>query len=318
LRFDASARIRALKNLAAPSADMPSQMIAAYWGDLALDSNATLKYHETAERFVITWENVRQYGQGGGSNLTFQAVLTPSGGIQLNYSKLEGGQWPFTTIGLRGSQDRVLTADIRRTGDSTVTNLPYSGALYTQYVATVINRSVQFQPEQIQTIRYSPPGGTIPANSNAVLTLVGDASNQAEGSNTVVATALLNIYHNATNAASPAPLNVTFSVTNSEETVFVLASALADDSDGDGVTDDAERIAGTDPQSEGSVFAVSTADGRVLFWPSAEGRTYTVWYTLDLTIGFEPLPGASGLSTNSFTDTVHPDVAVIYYKVTVD
>jgi hypothetical protein len=56
----------------------------------------------------------------------------------------------------------------------------------------------------------------------------------------------------------------------------------------------------------------------VLSWKAAAGRTYTVWYTLDLQDSFIPLEGAAGLTANSFTDTLHPAAAVIYYKVTVD
>lgn len=318
VRFDTAGRIRVLQNIASSKSVMPAQMLAPYWGELEKDANATLKYHANADRFVITWENFRQYGVGGGSNLTFQAIITPAGDITFQYKKLEGAPWPGTIIGLRDTADRTPTASILQTNDWTVTNSTYSGTIYTQYVGVVSNRVVQFQPKQIQVIRYTPASGSIAAGSNAVITIIGDASNQSIGTTNSSTNATLSITHNATNMPSPTSLAVTFTATNSQETVFARASALADDSDGDGVTDDAERIAGTDPQSAGSVFTVSTAAGRVLSWPSAEGRTYTVWYTLDLTIPFETLPGASGLGINLFTDTAHTDAAVIYYKVTVD
>lgn len=318
VRLDTVGRIQGNFNLAATTGVMPEQLIAPYWGDLVKDANAQLQYHATAERFVITWENFRQYGLLGGSNLTFQLILTPAGDITFQYKQLEGLPWPRTTMGLRDTTNHVRQVNILQTNDWSVTNYPYSGAVYTQYVNTVSNRAVQFQSAQLQTIRYTPPTGRVAPGGTAEITIIGDASALSPGApaNSVTTNATLTITHNAD--GSPTNLVVTFTATNSQETVFARASsAMADDSDGDGLTDDAERIAGSDPQDAGSVFAVDTVSGRVLSWPFAEGRIYTVWYTLNLMDDFERLEEASNLTTNSFTDTAHPDAPVIYYKVTV-
>ncbi|MFA6174836.1 MAG: hypothetical protein WC701_14335, partial [Kiritimatiellales bacterium] len=315
LRLDTTGRVFALNNLTSAGSNMPAQLIAPYRGDLVLDENATLKYHSTAERLVVTWENVRQYGQGGGSNLTFQAVLRPSGDITFQYKKLEGAPWANTVIGLRDTADRTLAADLRLPGDWSVSTSAVSGVVSTQYVGAVSNRAAQFQPARIQVIGCMPDRGSIAAGGTAEITITGDASSQSIGTNRFSTNATLTITHNA--AGSPEPLAVTFTVTNSQETVFVRAAAAADDSDGDGVSDDAERIAGTDPQNAASVFTPAvtrTAGGTVLSWPYAAGRTYTVLYTTNLMSPFVVLTG--GWQTGTFIHAT--DAPVNYYKITAE
>jgi hypothetical protein len=322
LRLDTTGRVGALVNLAYDSSSMPVQMIAPYWGDLVMDGNATLKYHSATNQLVITWENVRQYGFNGGSNQTFQAILKPSGDITFQYKKLEGGiSWPNTTIGLRDTTNRTVRADIRRTDDRMVTTNQY-GRVSTQYVNAVSNRIVQFQSAQIQTIRYAPDHDSIPAGGTKEITIIGDASNQQAGTNNISTNTMLTITHNESN--SPASLAVTFTVTNSFEAAFGRASALADgsiDSDGDGVSDDQERIAGTDPQNADSVFTPTIgrdSSGTYLLWPAPlDGvqRNYTLYFTTNLMSLWEYLYTVTNGTT--YLDTKHGNVPAIYYKITV-
>jgi hypothetical protein len=68
------------------------------------------------------------------------------------------------------------------------------------------------------------------------------------------------------------------------------------DSDGDGMKDGAEAIAGTDPNSSASVFAllVDPVDGAVITFPTTTGRTYTLQYKNEL-------------AAENWTNVDHPD-----------
>ena len=95
------------------------------------------------------------------------------------------------------------------------------------------------------------------------------------------------------------------------------------DSDGDGLTNLDEFITGTDPANSASVFMVSSpvydGSGFVINWDSKPAREYSIYWSTNLTSGFLPLVGASGVETpqNSYTDTTHNAESAGYYKVEV-
>ena len=85
---------------------------------------------------------------------------------------------------------------------------------------------------------------------------------------------------------------------NSRTESETWTASMIHDTDGDGMIDADEVIAGSEPDNSNSVWQCSlvlTNGGFRLSWPSVSGRTYTVMRTTNLTNDFiaisPPLPG---------------------------
>src|SRR5436190_19356587 len=66
----------------------------------------------------------------------------------------------------------------------------------------------------------------------------------------------------------------------------------AQDSDGDGMSNSAEDIAGTDPLNAASVLRILSLDGgNTLIWSSISNRTYRVLAASDVASNFVPISG---------------------------
>ncbi|MBN1671162.1 MAG: chitobiase/beta-hexosaminidase C-terminal domain-containing protein, partial [Kiritimatiellae bacterium] len=97
----------------------------------------------------------------------------------------------------------------------------------------------------------------------------------------------------------------------------------AEDTDGDGMHNLHEYVAGTDPTNAYSSFyaydlAVTPGAYPVLRWPSVSGRTYTVQYRTNLMVGcYEVLASnlAATVPMNVYTDAVHVADAQGYYRI---
>ena len=361
-------RMSAAGDFSTVRSDVPDRFIAPYWGDLILVANSNIRVKGDGDRFVVSWNNMKQHGVPAGTNLSFQAILHKTGEIEFLYKEINGSRWSNTPVGLRNYAERVPvettetiyvpassnmvwnssteTWDTVVTPESTATKTSvFSGVqsvstnLYmgvsdtymttnqiggttntlvrTNLVSGIANRSIKYTKAGLPVITFAPASGTLPVGSSTNISITGNATLQTPGgTNSLISiTKLLVEYAAYTKAA-----DVQFTVTNSVEAV--MATSLAAeimDTDGDGIPDDEERLAGTDPLDPDSMFMVSTDSGtRTLNWGKAEGRFYTVWYTTSLGEDFKPHPDATRIQAEWFTDELNKDEPVVFYKVTVE
>jgi hypothetical protein len=101
------------------------------------------------------------------------------------------------------------------------------------------------------------------------------------------------------------------------------------DSDGDGLNNWQEYLAGTNPTNASSVFKITGGQALpgeqfVLSWLSVSNRLYDVMRGTDLAAGaggFVPVPGATNLAgtppENTWTDSVSPASTGAFYRLTV-
>lgn len=104
----------------------------------------------------------------------------------------------------------------------------------------------------------------------------------------------------------------------------VTGAVASLDRDGDGATDWDEWIALTQPTNINSVFLLETEPVRagetnVVSWPSASGRTYSLYWNTNLVSVFRT--NAIGMAAtppvNVYTDAAHKTEGLIYYRVKV-
>jgi hypothetical protein len=111
-------------------------------------------------------------------------------------------------------------------------------------------------------------------------------------------------------------------LSDGDEVNIYHTNPLVADTDGDGMSDGQEVIAGTDPNDPSSVFQITSiqfADGTItLTWPSATGKSYSVYGTTDLSWNdFTTLTNgvAATPPTNSFADVPPASLPNFFYRV---
>lgn len=153
-----------------------------------------------------------------------------------------------------------------------------------------------------------------------------------DGSGAVVSTTEVTT-NSATMTGLPAGGNFTFTVTalnpnDSNQTSAastasgsILSLAATGDDDGDGQTNAAELIAGTNPQDATKRFSVDSitrpsANSVIITWTPVAGRSYRVEATSSLTSS-SWLPIATGQTSGSYTEN-SVSSAARFYRVTVE
>lgn len=150
--------------------------------------------------------------------------------------------------------------------------------------------------------------GTSPGSSNVFNGMV--SGNTASVTNTVGNTLYARVIaiNNAGIEGAPGP----------NSTGVILLDPLGD-YDGDGMSNLAEDIAGTNPLDAGSVFRIlSLTSSNLLTWSSVSGRAYRVLAATNVTGEFTPLSGivTATTSTATFLDT-SPTNSRKFYRVNV-
>ena len=105
LSFDEAMTSR--NNVLLPSGDYHS-LLAMYWDDLDPRRGGNIYYYYDAAggRFIVSFVGIKFYsGSTGTGSLTFQAILTPEGGITLQYQTMDAGILTLTggTVGLQNA-----------------------------------------------------------------------------------------------------------------------------------------------------------------------------------------------------------------------
>ncbi len=136
-----------------------------------------------------------------------------------------------------------------------------------------------------------------------------------------------------TNATIAPPALSTFNFSKADrgriERVDLLVNLAVDpalDSDGDGVPNWAEQIAGTNPNDRNPVFKASThiqpapGGGLIVKWSSVAGKTYSIQRTTNLAQSFAPLsanlPATAPL--NQYTDSGATGTGPYFYRIQVN
>ena len=330
---------------------VPDQFLAPYWSDLVMNENSRIYITQHENRTVITWENMLDaYADGGGAAQTFQIVLYKDGTFLFQYDYCDGvdfkhqptlsvdygDEWQNTydlafgvDIGFIDTPSRISDLEVNFTSvttntvtvtngyvllsngmESDVPNLETVEVYETNTVDTLDDVAFIFTPKLSDPRIYLDGSafGSLEPGESRVIMVVGDARNSDTNQST---SSTFTFNSNGGNKNLP----VTFTTTDP------FAPGELKDSDHDGQSDAAERMAGTDVNDAESVFKTNVDGSRTLSWPAPAGayadydREYTIEYTTSLTAGWQGL--ATVTNVTEFTDILNADEPQIFYRVTV-
>ena len=142
-----------------PAIQAPPNMVGPFWDDLDFDGAPHAFFQDFGDHLVIEWSHVDRYG--GGSDLTFEAILHDDGTITLQYLHLQG----VTDSATVGIQDTTRTQ-----GLTVVSDQPYLHD----------GLAIEIAPVR-QWLTISPSSGRLAAGQSIPLSVAFDATGLDQG-----------------------------------------------------------------------------------------------------------------------------------------
>jgi len=153
-----------------PNTGTPNNFIAPFWDDLSPQNGGGLvkyRYDSANNRFIVSYIDVPIYTFWGGSgSLNFQAILYPSGRIDLNYQTMDPG----------GESLNSATIGIEAAGGT--------DGLKVVYNAAYMHSSLSIRIDTGGWLSAEPTSGSVPSNDTSIATITFDATDLAEGTYT--------------------------------------------------------------------------------------------------------------------------------------
>ncbi|MCD6161180.1 MAG: S8 family serine peptidase [candidate division Zixibacteria bacterium] len=177
-----------------PDSDSPNNQIAMWWDDLDPSDGGNIYYYrDTANnRFIVSFVNVPNYiWFGDGGSLSFQAILYPSGKIELNYATMNPGD------------DNLSSSTIGIENYNASDGLPI--VYNASYMHSNLSIAITAAPEWLTAL---PGSGYVPAGDSVIAAVAFDAVELTEG----IYTGNINLDSNDPNDPNidiPVTLNVT-------------------------------------------------------------------------------------------------------------
>ena len=160
-----SSTLTAYTNSALPSSAAPRDLIAPFWDDLNLNlaGSGDVYYQVVDGNLVVMYDHVTPYSttSSGTGPFSFEVILTPAGGITLQYLTLPG-LLNSQTVGI---QDATGTVGL---------NIAYNSAYLHDNLAVKIRGALNW-------LSCDPVSGTVPAGGSVDVTVNFDATGVAAG-----------------------------------------------------------------------------------------------------------------------------------------